>query len=105
MSKVIYKYPIDGFKWVVRLPYRSEVLSIDMDPNLVLSMWAVHDPDDEQGREVEYEVLVVPTGMPTDEPLSVLGEHPIDGFAFFKTVVANRFVWHVFLRKNLNKDN
>lgn len=102
MAKVIYKYPIDGFKSVVRLPYRSEVLSIDMDPNHVLSMWAVHDPDDEKGREVEYEVLVVPTGMPTDEPLWVLGECPEHGFGFFKTIVTNGFVWHIFLRMNHN---
>jgi hypothetical protein len=101
MSKVIYKYRLFGHKTVVRLPYRSDVLSIDIDPQNYLCMWAIHDLDDEKGREVEYEVLVQPTGVPTDEPLWVLGECPEDGFGFFKTIVIKEYVWHIFLRMNI----
>lgn len=100
MAKVIYKYPLFGYKSVVRMPYRADVLSIDYDPNYDLCLWALHDLEDEKGREVEYEVLVLPTGMPTDEPLWGLGECPEDGFGYFKTIVIRDFVWHVFLRMN-----
>lgn len=98
MSKIIYKYPVTSGKCVIRMPYRAQVLTIDYDPNSVLCLWAIHDPDDEKDRWVEHEVLVLPTGMQTDEPLAVLGEDSTDAFSYMKTIITDAFVWHIFTR-------
>ena len=99
MSKIIYKYPLDwGYITVVRLPFRSQVLSIDYDPNVTMCLWAIHDTEDEKDRWVEYEVMVLPTGSPCNEPLEVLGETPENGFTYFKTIVIREYVWHIFMR-------
>jgi hypothetical protein len=83
--KTIYKYPLYNVPGInhVSLPANALIVSVGLDPNNALCLWAFVNP-----KNVAYDIrkiLVTGTGFPIVEP----------SLRFMSTVRINEYMWHV----------
>lgn len=83
----IFKYPVNPGYNSIEMVQKSELLSVGLDPQGRICIWAKHELKLESGLSEEREILILGTGNPSDLP---------EEFKFLGTVQDGPFMWHAF---------
>lgn len=84
----IYKYPLSINRQILSLPKNAQLLSVGLDPQEKLCLWANVDPSE---TEIDaLDIIVLGTGH----------EVPKGIWRFIGTVKhMEKFMWHIFVRQ------
>ncbi len=90
MTRVIYKYKLALMdEPILTLPIKHWPLSVGLDPQGYLCLWAKVGTDQDDDAVVQRRTRIVGTGRP--------GVPDASEFEFMGTVLMASFVWHIYL--------
>lgn len=84
----IYKYPIKNYpgKCTININKAHQILKLGHDPNGILCIWAIVDPDSEM---TEITINMVGTGWPFEREFFMEN-------IYIDTINDGPYVWHAF---------
>lgn len=95
-GKRVFKYGLSKVgAQTMMMPAGAQILSAGLDPHGGVSVWAIHDEENENAQTPRI-ILVVGTGQrlvgTSDREDGVIDDEP----KFVGSVLAGEYVWHVF---------
>ena len=87
----IWKFRLTGGRTTIREKV-IKWLSAGYDPSGDICVWAIVDPEAETDERIEYDILLIGTGLD-------FSQDELDNMEFIGTVKEGPYTWHIFVNQ------